>query len=176
MRSTIVTENDATLKIDLTKKAKRRVRFFLFFNPVVYFVVIVWLITLLKKNIPILHVVLCAIFFLFLSFSFFYSLFKSYKGFRGVVLKKVNDHIYLNDRRVCSMSEVGNIIVQPKYDFSEVPSLTASIGILIGKKSLPISYGHNPQFAIEIANIMGVFFSCDVIEKKVIQISLITKW
>ena len=38
--STIVTENDATLKIDLTKKAKRRVRFFLFFNPVVYFVVI----------------------------------------------------------------------------------------------------------------------------------------
>lgn len=100
---------------------------------------------------------------------------KTVKNLREIIFEKKPDFILINGKILCNRNEFNSIIVQPKismYGFGE----GCSIGISYNKKATPISFNHRPKEALEIANIISVFFNCEVVEKKSLLFSFLTKW
>lgn len=169
-----VLETDESLKISLANKTYTWC--FLILSPLIYIALFIWLLGFPLKKVSLTVSIVAILLLLIGTFSFFYSLYKSYKNLKDLLFEKKDGFVIINHKKICNQIDLKKIIIQPKSQIDQIPTIRCTIGIEIGNNRIPLSYDHNPKNVHKVANALADYLGCEVEEKKMIHFPLFTKW
>lgn len=171
-----VIEVSDSLRIQLIDRKKQQLRFLIVFELLVYVIFLLWAVSIISNRISWGVISVGGVLFGMMSYSFFISLYKTYKNTKVTILKKENGFILLNQKVVCAEGSFLQVIIQTKSNFYQVVKIYCSVGIQTSTKNIPLSFDHTPENAQKIAIILANYFEKEIVERRLIQIPIFTKW